>query len=144
MRPSREQGASTADFGKRTVEHDTKRVGSVEDSETVARFVEDLRAFIHAGRYPDIRNVELARMVLKHLGVVEIREDREDPFPKSLKTKLMKRFKGCVGCGAVEGGKSRHTPTMELHHVVSRSHGGQSTQENALLVCRDCHVSIHA
>lgn len=49
---------------------------------------------------------------------------------KELKQKVLERDKYCVLCGAV--------PT-DLHHVKYRSQGGDDSENNCVMLCKDCH-----
>ena len=69
--------------------------------------------------------------------------DRQNRMPKTLKKRLMRRFGGCQVCGGGVIGGSRHSPTLEVHHIIARAAGGADTADNAMLVCRPCHVEIH-
>ena len=33
-------------------------------------------------------------------------------------------------------------PTMDLHHLVARVHGGDDTDNNVVMLCRGCHVKV--
>jgi hypothetical protein len=44
---------------------------------------------------------------------------------------------GCVNCGAPPG-------ECDGHHVVAWSDGGTTDIENGTLLCRNCHIMIHA
>jgi hypothetical protein len=34
-------------------------------------------------------------------------------------------------------------PANDLHHLLSRSHGGRNVPENLISLCRSCHMMIH-
>ena len=68
---------------------------------------------------------------------------KENAFKKSMKKKLFKRHRGCQVCGKGTMGGSRHEPVLEIHHIIPVCEGGETTQGNALLVCRPCHVTLH-
>jgi 5-methylcytosine-specific restriction endonuclease McrA len=46
----------------------------------------------------------------------------------------------CRVCGSVENG--RVESRIQLHHVVSRSHGGDDTADNIVPLCLACHEQI--
>jgi 5-methylcytosine-specific restriction endonuclease McrA len=46
----------------------------------------------------------------------------------------------CRVCGSVENG--RVESKIQLHHVVSRSHGGADTADNIIPLCLRCHDAI--
>jgi len=41
----------------------------------------------------------------------------------------------CEGCGTKRA--------QDVHHLVTRSHGGKDEIENLIGVCRDCHSKAH-
>lgn len=46
----------------------------------------------------------------------------------------------CRCCGSVENG--RVESKIQLHHVVSRSHGGADTVDNIVPLCLTCHEQV--
>jgi 5-methylcytosine-specific restriction endonuclease McrA len=55
---------------------------------------------------------------------------------KAVRTAVWQRDGGrCRACGR----RARH-----LHHIRYRSHGGQTTPANCLLLCHRCHQDVHA
>lgn len=93
---------------------------------------------------PDKKIIESANKIIGLLHAKDsFEQERAAAFPKSLKRKLIKKYGGCVGCGQIYESTSRHTPAMELHHIIPRSCGGDTAEDNALIVCRDCHVDVH-
>ncbi len=40
----------------------------------------------------------------------------------------------CKSCNA--------SPPNELHHVISRAHGGSDTESNLVPLCRECHALV--
>ena len=97
---------------------------------------------------PDMSIIYLAREYISKLkleGKNEVEEEERDgAFSGGLKKKLAKKFNGCVGCGkGTLGGQSRHDPVLQPHHIKPREFGGKTTNDNAMIVCRDCHVIIH-
>jgi hypothetical protein len=46
----------------------------------------------------------------------------------------------CRVCGSVENG--RVESKIQLHHVVSRSHGGADTMDNIVPLCLTCHDRV--
>ena len=44
----------------------------------------------------------------------------------------------CERCG-----KFRHVRSLEIHHILFRSHGGTDDIDNLAAVCRECHMKIH-
>lgn len=55
------------------------------------------------------------------------------PFRETLKKKIRKRadLRCCIaGC---------HKPDIDIHHIVPRAEGGNSTEENAAPLCAGCH-----
>lgn len=80
---------------------------------------------------------------LKAEGAVKTEDDSE-PFKKSLLEKLYRKFRGCVGCGGgVMSSGSRHDNVLQPHHILPSEFGGKAIRENAMLVCRNCHIKIH-
>lgn len=70
--------------------------------------------------------------------------DTSEPFKKSLLQKLYKKFHGCVGCGGgVMGASSRNDNLLQPHHILPSEFGGKALSENAMIVCRNCHIQIH-
>lgn len=52
-------------------------------------------------------------------------------------SKLLKRAeKECVLCGW-------NVATCDIHHIVERSNGGSDDHDNLVVVCPNCHRSIH-
>jgi hypothetical protein len=41
------------------------------------------------------------------------------------------------------GRKVKHSPRLEVHHVVFRSQGGTDTPSNLLTLCETCHADLH-
>ena len=68
---------------------------------------------------------------------------RRHAYKKSLRRRLIRRYGGCQACGGGQSGGSRHAPVLEIHHVIPVSAGGETTEANARLLCRPCHVAIH-
>jgi hypothetical protein len=110
---------------------------------------EDILNRLNSFEKPDMNIIYLAKEYiakLKEEGAKESNEEERDgAFSGGLKKKLAKKFKGCVGCGkGTLGGQSRHDPVLQPHHIKPREFGGKTTNENAMIVCRDCHVMIHS
>lgn len=96
---------------------------------------------------PDMSVIYLAKKYIEQLREEEEKEvdERDIAFSGSLKKRLAKKFGGCVGCGGgTSGGGSRHEPVLQPHHIKPREFGGKTTGDNAMIVCRDCHVIIHS
>lgn len=68
---------------------------------------------------------------------------RQRRFRKALKRRLFKAAQGCQACGGGSLSGSRHVAILEIHHHLPRSQDGEETPENAVLLCRDCHVLVH-
>jgi len=60
-------------------------------------------------------------------------------FPKSMKKKALKQANyTCKECGS-----SLDMRTADPHHKIPVSQGGETTRENLLIVCRECHIKLH-
>lgn len=68
---------------------------------------------------------------------------RQRRYTKSTKSRLYKKLGGCQACNGGSIGGSRHAAVLEIHHFIPRSQGGEESIENAVLLCRDCHVAVH-
>ena len=128
------------------------RPDSVTDLESLEKNSEtillEILYFLNNFNGPDMKIIELAHEYIARLkieGMKEVEENiRDGAFSVSLKKKLVKRFRGCVGCGGgTMGGQSRHQVVLQPHHITPREFGGKTTSDNAMIVCRDCHVIIH-
>ena len=42
----------------------------------------------------------------------------------------------CQVCGSMS--------RLEVHHQVFRSHGGEDSDENLIVLCHECHMGLHA
>lgn len=64
---------------------------------------------------------------------------KENKFSKTQKKRALKSSDGvCSVC------KCRlNMSTAEPHHIIPVSMGGDTTDENCSILCRDCHVEIH-
>jgi hypothetical protein len=71
--------------------------------------------------------------------------NRTKGFSKTQKKALLKKTRGGCPCcsGGTMGTTSRHGDPIELHHIIPREHGGKDTKDNALPICKTCHVRIH-
>lgn len=56
------------------------------------------------------------------------------PNWNKIRADIWERDRWCVICG--DRGR-------DIHHVVYRSHGGKDTEDNLVLLCRDCHSHLH-
>lgn len=76
----------------------------------------------------------------------------EDGICKSCRTQLLNdrrkgsdqlktRLKGIYGNACQDCGNTE-TP-VQLHHIVSIADGGETTPENSLMLCVDCHRKRH-
>lgn len=36
-----------------------------------------------------------------------------------------------------------HAPWLEIHHIVELEHGGETTYENLIVLCPNCHTRVH-
>jgi len=54
---------------------------------------------------------------------------------KILARKVMTRDRGCILCGA---------SSVDLHHIVFKSHGGIDDERNLVCLCRKCHETVHS
>jgi 5-methylcytosine-specific restriction endonuclease McrA len=60
------------------------------------------------------------------------------PLPQGLLSKLIAKTGGtCAICG-LQFGKS----LLQLAHVIPISAGGQTTEDNLLLLCANCHAQL--
>lgn len=58
---------------------------------------------------------------------------------KLLRTQLLERCQGvCEECGRAPDWRG-----LSMHHIVFRSHGGESTPENCIMLCGNCHDKRH-
>ena len=70
-----------------------------------------------------------------HKRRVKKRADRSK-FSKMVRDAVKEHYGGqCADCG----GNACH-----VHHVMPRSRGGRNVFTNGLLLCNDCHRSVHA
>lgn len=80
------------------------------------------------------KNPELRRVPT---GLVDY---HEDGYPKDWEqTSLQYRQKvsfRCEGCGA-------YAPDGHVHHIIPVSRGGDSSEDNLLFLCKDCHSLQH-
>ncbi len=115
-----------------------------KESENIFTEIQErLNSFIE----PDMSLIDLAKTYISQLRKEGAKEEneRDGAFSGNLKKKLVKKFGGCVGCGGGSaGGSSRHDPVLQPHHITPREFGGKTTSNNAMIVCRDCHVIIHS
>ena len=49
--------------------------------------------------------------------------------------KKSRAIKRCRECGVKEEGDV----VLTVHHLLPQSHGGANTEENFILLCRECH-----
>ena len=68
-----------------------------------------------------------------HLQELEI--ERKLELPAKVYEALREKFEYCLVCGEPHN--------LEAHHIIFRSHGGEATLENLVLVCSDCHSRFH-
>lgn len=72
-----------------------------------------------------------------------IKYDREQSFNKHkkifiIKTKLLnERGNYCEFC------KYDNVNVLQVHHIIERSNGGNDDMSNLLLLCPNCHYTIH-
>ena len=59
---------------------------------------------------------------------------------KTKKYKDSRRVKRCRECGV----KESDDEILTVHHVIARSQGGADSEENYILLCRDCHDEIES
>ena len=59
---------------------------------------------------------------------------------KTKKYKDSRRVKRCRECGVEESDDE----ILTVHHVIARSQGGADSEENYILLCRDCHNDIES
>jgi hypothetical protein len=60
--------------------------------------------------------------------------------PKTLKRKILRRQGGrCAACGRSEG----NGVLLDPHHIVPVHAGGETTIENLVVLCRECHEREH-
>lgn len=57
---------------------------------------------------------------------------------KSKRKELIDLFGGCVICG------NDFTPTLQVHHVISKANGGSDDYCNLYPFCPNCHALIHS
>ena len=96
---------------------------------------------------PSMDIIHLAQQYIDQLRaeVLLSPDERAEKFPKSVKRGLYNQFGGCVGCGeGVIAATSRNDKILQPHHITPREFGGDSSPDNAMIVCRDCHVIIHS
>jgi 5-methylcytosine-specific restriction endonuclease McrA len=56
-----------------------------------------------------------------------------------LRAKLLEEHGGvCQQCG-----KWPDSYGLSLHHILFKSRGGKSVEQNCVLICRECHESAH-
>jgi 5-methylcytosine-specific restriction endonuclease McrA len=85
-------------------------------------------------------------LLLKNIPPSETKStDRSKRISKSAKSRLIKKYSGCIACGGgVENG-SRHQAILEVHHIIPRKYGGEdAVEDNGLLLCKNCHVKVHS
>jgi 5-methylcytosine-specific restriction endonuclease McrA len=93
---------------------------------------------------PNREYIQMCKDIISLFPSTEESADRTGRFPKTVKKMLIKKYGGCVACGEKIIGGSRHTPVLEVHHIIPREHGGDESKENGVLFCRKCHVEVHA
>lgn len=48
------------------------------------------------------------------------------------------------GYGCKSGQSRKHSKKLQVHHIISRSHGGTNSPDNLITLCEDCHNVLHA
>jgi len=93
---------------------------------------------------------EVKTLLLKKLGIGEkvkktpiLKISRAKQLEKAeehvIAIKLMEQCEGrCMECGKMPDYKDGYGQ-LHLHHKIRKSHGGKSTMENCVLICRKCH-----
>lgn len=60
---------------------------------------------------------------------------------KGYKAEVWERdFNRCRFCGS-KGSKKN---PLQIHHIIPKSKGGANTLKNCMLICSNCHRTIHA
>ena len=109
--------------------------------------LEGIRNFLANFTVPDESIITLAREYIQAIRTeqVEDTEHESEPFKKTTLKGLYRKFGGCVGCGGgVYPASSRTDNILQPHHILPSEFGGKATTDNAMIVCRDCHVRIHS
>lgn len=57
----------------------------------------------------------------------------------SYKEEVRERDKVCQECGFAGSRNNR----LQVHHIIFKCRGGQSTPSNCILLCNTCHQAIH-
>ena len=88
----------------------------------------EYKGYNRSEKCPDCRR----KVIHVHYNATSITE-----LSKRTITKLLKRAdKGCVLCGW-------SVASRDIHHIVERSNGGSDDHDNLVVVCPNCHRSIH-
>ena len=66
---------------------------------------------------------------------------RDRKIPDSVRAEVFTRDMGCVAQRLVA--EVRCSGTLDAHHVLMRSQGGQDTVENLKVLCRAHHEWVH-
>jgi len=73
------------------------------------------------------------------INKISAKKAAEKRIEAELREKLLEEHGGvCQKCGRWPGGYG-----LSLHHIIFKSHGGQSTEENCQLWCLSCHELAH-
>lgn len=98
---------------------------------------------VHAGRYGTIEEASrladtIRSAVFNGTWVKQKRVVLHGKKMNELNRKIHERDGGrCVVCSALVD------PGVKFHHAIFKSHGGDDSIENGVVLCNDCHTAVH-